>query len=43
MPGVRGGIVQTPFSGCELTLAVWGGAVAPMSGCRFYTLSALTT
>jgi len=39
--GVRGGTVQTPISGCELTLTVWGGAVALMSDCLFYTLSAL--
>jgi len=41
MHGVRGGTVQMPISGCELTLTVRGGVVALTSGCRFYTLSAL--
>jgi len=42
MHGVRGGTIQMPIFDYELTLAVWGGAMALMSGCRFYTPSALT-
>jgi len=38
MYDVRGGTVRTPISSYELTLAVWGGAVALTSDCRFYTV-----
>ena len=34
--------ISLAISGYELTLAVWGGVMAPMSNCHFYTLSALT-
>jgi len=41
MHGVRGGTVQTPISGYEITLSVWGGAMALASACLFSLLSAL--